>query len=89
MSVINGLNQGVKPDAARPWHLSVSAVTAREKKRIDSFLEQKKTQSGQNKKEVEVYREEIKKRLKLVTMIGGQIFKRISDRIASAKLSDK
>lgn len=83
-SVLLGLKEGIKKDESRPWHFSLTAVTPREKKRLESFLDQKKTQSSQNKKEAEVYQEEIKKRLKLVTMIGGQIFKRISDRMNAA-----
>jgi hypothetical protein len=78
-----GLSAAFVPEKASAWHWRLTPLSTREKKRFDSFLEEKKVQKAQNKKESEIYQEEIKKRLKLVTMIGGQIYKRISDRMNS------
>lgn len=63
--------------------LSQSAVPVQ--KKFDCYLAYKKSQSALTKKDEEHYQKEIEKKLKMISMIGGQIYKRITDR-SSAKM---
>lgn len=88
--VLAHLGEGLQQDPTNNWHLKLTPITLKEKKRFEGFLEQKAASaSSQSKKEAEQFQEEIKKRLRLVTMIGGQIYKRISDKVNSAKAAAK
>lgn len=85
-SILDTLTKSLNPNAVTTWKIVLPPVSSKCQKDFEEFLAFKKEAlAAQAKKEDEEYQKEIKKRLKLVTMIGGQIYKRIADRKMTLK----
>lgn len=62
--------------------VSLRTVAAAQKKRLASMIEEKKkVPEGNIKRANQAYQDELKNKIKLLSMIGGQVYKKISDKI--------
>lgn len=82
LNVLRELDDGVKLADKKSRIVKVIGQSPIQLKRYQKFLEDRaKQQESKSKKVVDRYQEEVKNKIKLVSMIGGQIYKRISDRV--------
>ena len=80
--VLDSLEAGLAPHKEHRNVVVLREVAAAEKKRIKAYLEEKKAKaadktSAENKK----YQDELKSKIKLISMIGGNVYKKIVDKL--------
>lgn len=81
-SVLTNLEQATRSHTKCSSVQVLTPSAAKEAKRLEKFLEEKKkAQDPKNKKVTEKYQDEVKNKLKLINMIGGQVYRRIADRM--------
>jgi hypothetical protein len=85
LDLLDTLTQALTVSDKDTWHVTLRSSSTAVSKRFEAYLDFRKSQIGQSKKDQEHYQQAILKRLKMVSMIGGQLYKRIIERSNSKK----
>jgi hypothetical protein len=81
-SILDNIDAGRVIDDRCDNIIRIHSVALKEKKRLDTYIEDKRKQmDSKSKREVDRLQDEVKNRLKLISMVGGQVYWRIANRL--------
>ena len=79
--IVDRLRNSIKQKEGYPENVvQVDGVVEFNSRRLEKFLQDKKTYLSTRAVKGESYQAEIKAKLKMISMIGGQVYKRITER---------
>jgi hypothetical protein len=82
VDVLDSLDSGLGPHQEHRDVVVLREVATAQKKRIKAYLEEKKSKSAdKSSAENKKYQDELKSKIKLISMIGGNVYKKIVDKM--------